>query len=94
MHKKVWKSFWRSCKLPQAHEKVCDENETRKWRTRKTVIYRRKHFIGHMLKTGENVLDKLQVNNSGHNEGAICLINRRICVRGWFFEHGCTNECH
>ena len=24
------KYFWGSCKLPQAHEKVCDENETKK----------------------------------------------------------------
>ena len=24
------KIFWGSCKLPQAHEKVCDENETKK----------------------------------------------------------------
>ena len=24
------KYFWGSCKLPHAHEKVCDENETNK----------------------------------------------------------------
>ena len=38
-----------------------------------------------MQKTGENVLDKLQVNNYGHNEGTICLVNRRIGIKGWFF---------
>ena len=35
----------------------------------------RKHFIGHIRKTGKNDLGKLRVNNSGHNEGTICLIN-------------------
>ena len=58
--------------------------------THKTVIDGRKHFIGHMQKTGENDLDKLQFNNSGHNEGTVCLVNRRIGARGmvlWAWAH-------
>ena len=70
------KYFRGSRKLPQAHEKVCDENETKKQNdTRKNVIDGRKHFIGRLRKTDENDLDKLRVNNSGHNEGTICLVN-------------------
>ena len=29
------KNFWGSRKLPQAHEKVCDENETKKKKKRR-----------------------------------------------------------
>ena len=59
-----------SRKLPQTHEKVCDENETKKkGRARKNVIDGRKHFIGGLRKTDENDLDKLRVNDSRHNEG-------------------------
>ena len=38
-----------------------------------------------MCKTGENDLDKLHVNDSGHNEGTICLVNRWIGTRGMGF---------
>ena len=53
------KNFRASRKLPQAHEKVCDENETKKHtrkkrRVRKKVIDGRKPFIGCIRKTGEN----------------------------------------
>ena len=30
VHAQKEKNFQGSCKLPQAHEKVCDENETKK----------------------------------------------------------------
>ena len=71
------KYFRGSHKLPQAHEKVCDENETKKKRrARKNVFGGRKPFIRRTQRTGENDLDKLQVNDSGHNEGTICLVNR------------------
>ena len=58
-------------------KKVCNENETNKnkQRARKSVIDERKLFIGHIQKTDKNNLDKLGVNNSGHNEGTICLVN-------------------
>ena len=53
------KTFPGSSKLPQAYEKVCDENESRirkKQRTRKSIIHGRKPFITPKQKTGENDL--------------------------------------
>ena len=72
------KNFQGSRKLPHAHEKVCDENERNKEKndTRKNVIDGRKHFIGRLHKTGEDDWDKLRDNDSGHNKGTICLVNR------------------
>ena len=43
--------------------------------THKNVFDGRKHFIRCIRKTGEKNLDKLCVNNSGHNESTICLVN-------------------
>ena len=71
------KYFRGSRKLPQAHEKVCDENETKKQtkkqrkkrHVRKKVFGGRKPFIRRAQRTGENDLD------SGYNEGTICLVN-------------------
>ena len=40
-----------------------------------SVIDGRKHFIRHLHKTGEDDWDKLRYNDSGHNEGTICLVN-------------------
>ena len=92
MHKKrVWKNFRGSRKLPaQAHEKVCDENERnkeirKKRRARKNVIDGRKHYIGRLQKTGEKDWDKLRVNDYGHNEGTICLVNGWMCAKGMVF---------
>ena len=70
-----------SRKLPYAHEKVCDENETnkqtnkKKQRERKNIFGERKPFIRCTQRTGENDLHNLRVNDSGHNEGTICLVN-------------------
>ena len=77
------KYFRGSRKLPQAHEKVCDENETKKQTkkekkkrcARKKVFGGRKPFIRRAQRTGENDLDKLRANDSGYNEGTICLVN-------------------
>ena len=71
------KYFRGSRKLPQAHEKVCDENETKKKKPRacKKVFGGRKPFIRRALRTGEDDLDKLRANDSGYNEGTICLVN-------------------
>ena len=46
------KNFRGSYKLPQAHEKVCDENE-RKYvlQTKKNVIDGRREFIGRLWKS-------------------------------------------
>ena len=46
-----------------------------KQRMCKNVIDGRKPFIGHIRKTDENDLDKFRVNDSGQNEGTICLVN-------------------
>ena len=62
-----------SHKLPQAHEKVYNENERNKKKryAHKNVIDGRKPFIWRTQRTGENDLNK----NSGNNEGTICLVN-------------------
>ena len=41
----------------------------------KNVIDGRKHFIGHLQEADENDCDKLLVNDSGHNEGTVYLVN-------------------
>ena len=46
-----------------------------KRRARKNVFGGRKPFIRRTQRTGENDLNKLRVNDSGHNEGTICLVN-------------------
>ena len=60
------KYFRGSCKLPYAHEKVCDENERNKQtkkqekrRARKNFFGRRKPFIRRTQRTGESDLHKL-----------------------------------
>ena len=59
------KIFQGSRKLPQGHEKVCDENETRK-KTRAPKIFfdGRKEFIRHMWKTGVMDIKRLWVTDS------------------------------
>ena len=61
------KYFRGSRKLPQAHERVCDENESRirkKRHARKNVIDGRGEFIRHLWK--DNLMDtnEPQVNDS------------------------------
>ena len=54
MHKKI--NFQGSCKFPQAHKKVCDENERNKQTNKEeeennvcvNVTDRRRAFIGHV----------------------------------------------
>ena len=57
---------------------MCDENERNKEKNEEHVkmllMEARKHFIGCLQKTGENDWDKLQVNDSGHNEGTINFV--------------------
>ena len=43
--------------------------QKKKRRARKNVFGGRKPFIRRTQRTGENHLDKLRVNDSGHNEG-------------------------
>ena len=47
---------------------------------RKSVIDGKKHFIGRLHKTGEDDWD-----DSGHNEGTICLVNGQMGARGMVF---------
>ena len=97
LHKQVntqtKKSFRGPRKLPQAHEKVCDENETKKKkrRTHKNVIDGRKPFITPKQKTGANNLHELLGNDCGYNEGTICVVNgcisiNRMVFRAWAHE--------
>ena len=67
------KNFQGSLKLPQTHEKVCDEmKQTKKKRcARKNVFEGRKPFITPIQNTGENDLHELQGNDYGYNEGTI-----------------------
>ena len=65
-------------KLPQAHEKVCDENERNKEKKRrapKIFFDGRKEFIRHVRKTHVMDIKQLQVNDSSCIEGTICLVN-------------------
>ena len=51
--------------------------ETRKKRhARKNVFGGRKPFIRRTQRTGENYLNMFRVNDCGHIEGTICLVNR------------------
>ena len=65
-------------KLPQAHEKVCDENERNKEEKRqapKIFFDERKEFIRCVRKTYVMDIKRLQVNDSSYIEGTICLLN-------------------
>ena len=66
--KESLKNLWGSCKLPQAHEKVCNANETTKnnAHVKFNVIDGRKHFIGRIRKTiwtsfGSIILDTMKI---------------------------------
>ena len=65
-------------KLPQAHEKVCDENERNKEKKRrapKIFFDGRKEFIRCVRKTRVMDINRLQVNDYSYIEGTICLVN-------------------
>ena len=47
VHAQEEKNFWGSHKLPQAHEKVCDENETKK--QEKKAVHVKILFMGGSL---------------------------------------------
>ena len=68
----------------------CDKNEANKknYKHIKNIIDGRKAFIRCIQKTGIYDFDKLWVNDSGHNEGTIYLVNGWINAKGMVFEHG------
>ena len=95
MHKKNFKKYFRgSHKLLQAHEKVCNENERKKQRKNymheKKIFDGRKPFIGHTQRAGKNNLNKLRVNNSGHNKGTMGDSGMRF--RTWAHEPAPLNS--
>ena len=51
----------------------------------------RKDFVWLYQKSDVTDFDDLQVNSSSHTKGTICLVDRRMGTKGWFFEHGRTN---
>ena len=60
--------------------KVCDENKRKKQRKkkrrpRKKFFDDRKDFVWLLLKLDMINVDELQVNNSSHTKGTICLVN-------------------
>ena len=69
------KVFQGARKLPQAHEKVCDENERKKMIGTKNIFGGRKEFIRRVWKTRLMDIKRLQLNDSSYIEGTICLIN-------------------
>ena len=69
-------------KLPQAHEKVCDENERnkqtkkeKKRRAPKIFFDGRMEFIRRVRKTCVMDIKRLQINDSSYIEGTVCLVN-------------------
>ena len=68
------KIFRGSCNLPQAHEKVCDENESRirKNNARIKVLF----MEGSPLQCPNKKPVKTMLgNHCGYNEGTICIVN-------------------
>ena len=68
------KIFRGSRKLPQAHKKVCNENERRrkKRHAHKNYIHGRKPFITLILRNCESDLHEPWGNDYEYNEGTIC----------------------
>ena len=64
--------------------KMKQRNKEKKRRARKNVFGGRKPFIRRTQRTGGNDLNKLRVNDSGHNEGTICA--RGMVFRAWAHE--------
>ena len=71
--------FWGSHELLQAHEKVCDENESRnkeKMMGVQNIFVGRKEFIRCVQKACVVYIKRLQVTDSSYIEGTICLVNK------------------
>ena len=49
------------------------------------MLLMEEYFIGRLHKTGEDDWDKLWANDSGHNEGIICLVNGWMGAGGMVF---------
>ena len=64
--------------VTQAHEKYAMKIKVRKKKQwpRKNFFDDRKDFVWLLLKLDVTDVDELQVNNSSHTKGTICLVNR------------------
>ena len=82
MHKKrVWKSFWDSRKLSQAHEKCAmkiKQRNKKKQRAPKIFFDGRKEFIRCVRKTRAMDIKQLQVNDPSYIEGTTYLFSKRV----------------
>ena len=58
------KYFRGSCKLLQAHAKVCDENETKRKNDAYVSIDRRRAFIRYAQKTRAMDINQLQIDDT------------------------------
>ena len=58
-------------------QKVCNENKRKKkrWLRKNILMTATKDFVWVLQKLDVTDVDKLQVNNSSHTKGAICLVN-------------------
>ena len=66
----------KKCAMKMKETNKQRNKETRKKRRARIKVFGgRKPFIRRRQRTGENDLHKLRVNDSGHNEGTICLVN-------------------
>ena len=87
--KGVWKNFPGFTQAPASLQKSVrwkwKKQTKKKRRVRKNVIDGRKDFIGCIRKTNENNWNKLRVNDSGYNEGTICLLNGWMGAKGMVF---------
>ena len=61
--------------VTQAHEKCAMEIKEKKRQPHKKNFDDRKDFVWLLLKLDMTDVDELQVNNSSHNKGTICLVN-------------------
>ena len=65
----------KKCAMKMKERNKQTKKQEKKRRARIKVFGERKPFIRRRQRTGENDLHKLRVNDSGHNEGTICLVN-------------------
>ena len=62
----------------QAHEKCVmkiNERKKNKQRPQKNFFDDREYFVWLLYKLDKTDVDELQVNNSSHTKGTICLVN-------------------
>ena len=74
--------------VTQPHKKCSMEIKERKKKKqlpRKKIFDDRKDFVWPYQKSGMTNFDELQVNNSSHTKGTICLVNGQMAAKGMVF---------